>query len=277
MVTTTRATGSSASRTSTGSTSGRLVIGARGQRVSELQQLLQGQGLYGARIDGRFGPVTNAAVREFQRAHGLKVDGWAGPKTMAALRAAGTGTPGVSSFASPGAGLSLTGTGPADLALTQAGAGVQAALEYGRSVIGAKYASVNPYRFGDIAWPGGTRQSVNGSGSSYTYPAGTQVFDCSGFVVACYRRAGVDLAARGLATSGAIRANAGGFLQNLRQDELKPGDLITYAGDHNGVGHVVIYLGNNQCLECSGSKGVHIGTVKWERANSFRRVPGMDA
>jgi peptidoglycan hydrolase-like protein with peptidoglycan-binding domain len=46
-------------------------------------------------VDGEYGPLTKAAVTEFQRAHPpLEVDGWAGPETMKAIRAALVALPG---------------------------------------------------------------------------------------------------------------------------------------------------------------------------------------
>lgn len=242
----------------------RLARGASGPAVRELQALLNTCGFYGKTVDGKFGPLTEAAVREFQARHGLKVDGWAGPKTMAVLERVAGGSAGP---VPPGS------VGPVRGSPAPAGAGVQAALAYGKSVLGSPYAAVNPFRFGDVRWDGGRHQSVNGSGTWWQYPRGTRVFDCSGFVVACFRRAGVDLLSRGLATSGAIAANRSGFLENLTRDQLRPGDLITYRSASNGVGHVVIYLGQGRTLESSGSGGVRYGLVDWSRANAFRRVP----
>lgn len=53
--------------------------GSRGDDVKTLQRKLN------LIPDGIFGPLTEEAVREFQKSHGLTADGIAGPKTWAAL------------------------------------------------------------------------------------------------------------------------------------------------------------------------------------------------
>lgn len=61
-----------------------LAFDARGAEVKELQARL-------ALVrDGWYGPVTTAAVKDFQRANGLDVDGIVGSKTWAALNATST-------------------------------------------------------------------------------------------------------------------------------------------------------------------------------------------
>ena len=60
--------------------------GATGLEVKKLQKKLKALGLNPGRIDGAFGRITEAAVREFQRNSGLPADGIAGPRTLAALR-----------------------------------------------------------------------------------------------------------------------------------------------------------------------------------------------
>jgi peptidoglycan hydrolase-like protein with peptidoglycan-binding domain len=64
-----------------------LSSGAEGRQVQLLQQALGG-----VRVDGIFGPETEAAVRSFQASKGLTVDGIVGPQTSAALRGAPAGT-----------------------------------------------------------------------------------------------------------------------------------------------------------------------------------------
>ncbi len=68
---------------------GLLYLGSEGPQVSELQRRLKAAyASYAGQlpIDGDFGPLTDAAVREFQRRTGLVVDGIVGAQTAAALK-----------------------------------------------------------------------------------------------------------------------------------------------------------------------------------------------
>lgn len=60
--------------------------GIKGRTVRKLQKALKkrpaGRGL---KVDGKFGPATEEAVRTFQRNHHLEVDGVVGPKTWRVL------------------------------------------------------------------------------------------------------------------------------------------------------------------------------------------------
>lgn len=69
---------------------GQAPIGRAEESTKLLQEQLSKLGYVGRNgqalsVDGQFGPQTEHAVREFQRAHGLKEDGIAGPQTMSAL------------------------------------------------------------------------------------------------------------------------------------------------------------------------------------------------
>lgn len=54
-------------------------------RSKEIQTALKNAGFYDGKIDGKVGPKTKKAIRQFQEAKGLKVDGKVGPKTWAEL------------------------------------------------------------------------------------------------------------------------------------------------------------------------------------------------
>lgn len=53
----------------------------------EIQMILVHHGYVGVHVDGDYGPVTEKAVRQWQKANGLFVDGIPGPVTMGSLRA----------------------------------------------------------------------------------------------------------------------------------------------------------------------------------------------
>ncbi|WP_219821309.1 peptidoglycan recognition protein family protein [Methylobacter tundripaludum] len=56
--------------------------GSQSDLVKEIQKKV---GFVGGDVDGKFGSLTEAAVRRFQRTHGLVPDGIVGPNTWAAL------------------------------------------------------------------------------------------------------------------------------------------------------------------------------------------------
>jgi murein DD-endopeptidase MepM/ murein hydrolase activator NlpD len=68
-------------------------IGNSGWDVAALQFLLLRRGYGPGRIDGAFGPLTQAAVIRAQRASGLAVDGMAGRQTIRSLRGRSAGVP----------------------------------------------------------------------------------------------------------------------------------------------------------------------------------------
>jgi peptidoglycan hydrolase-like protein with peptidoglycan-binding domain len=60
--------------------------GDRGWDVAAMQYILARRGYPPGAIDAVFGPMTDGALRNFQRAYGLSADGVAGPVTISALR-----------------------------------------------------------------------------------------------------------------------------------------------------------------------------------------------
>jgi murein DD-endopeptidase MepM/ murein hydrolase activator NlpD len=77
-------------------------LGHSGWDVAALQFLLLRRGYGPGRVDGAFGPLTQAAVLRAQRAAGIGTDGLAGPQTIRALRGGGSsGTQTVSNPTGP--------------------------------------------------------------------------------------------------------------------------------------------------------------------------------
>ncbi|MBU1006946.1 MAG: peptidoglycan-binding protein [Candidatus Omnitrophica bacterium] len=52
----------------------------------EIQKALKGAGFDPGAVDGKMGPRTQQAIKEFQRTKGLKIDGKVGPKTWVELK-----------------------------------------------------------------------------------------------------------------------------------------------------------------------------------------------
>ena len=62
-----------------------LCRGSKGENVRQLQQALINLGYLSGKADGKFGPVTEQAVIQFQKANNLTADGLAGTKTLTLL------------------------------------------------------------------------------------------------------------------------------------------------------------------------------------------------
>lgn len=134
------------------------------------------------------------------------------------------------------------------------------ALAWGRTQIGTPYAAVNPFRFGDIPWDGGAHLSVNGNGKTYQFPAGTRVYDCSGFATSVWRRAGVDLAEWDATTSQSMLVK----IPRVDPSQAAPGDLVVKDSDGDGVAdHVLVLDEGGFSLEATGP-GVVRREMSWE-------------
>jgi cell wall-associated NlpC family hydrolase len=146
--------------------------------------------------------------------------------------------------------------------------GVQEALDWGKTQIGAPYASVNPYRFGTVGWDGGSHTSTIGSKATYQFPAGTRVYDCSGFATSLWRKAGVDLGKYDATSSASMLAR----IPQVPWAEARPGDLVITDSDGDGVaGHVAVIDGNGTVLDAQPNGGVQRRALSWEHVMAVVR------
>jgi cell wall-associated NlpC family hydrolase len=74
--------------------------------------------------------------------------------------------------------------------------------------------------------------------------AGPNTFDCSGLTMMAWKAAGVSLPHNAAEQYHAIK--------HITRSQLMPGDLVFY----NGLGHVGIYIGNNQIIHAPNSRTV---------------------
>lgn len=127
--------------------------------------------------------------------------------------------------------------------ITNATNKANAIISYGKRFLGT------PYRFGA------------------EYPK-TGKFDCSSFVQYVYAHNGISLprVSRDQAKKGVYVAKA----------NIRPGDLLFFSvGNSKTIGHVAIYVGNNQILHTYGAGGVKVAKINTYWKNHYitaRRV-----
>ena len=79
-------------------------------------------------------------------------------------------------------------------------------------------------------------------------------FDCSGFVQYVLKQCGISVP-----RTTELQAQVG---QEIRKSELRPGDLVFLQNTYRaGISHVGIYIGNDQMIHASSSKGVTISQL----------------
>jgi hypothetical protein len=86
-----------------------------------------------------------------------------------------------------------------------------------------------------------------------TTPSG---FDCSGFMIYVFDKVGIDLPR----TSSDQYSSAG---VKVSKSDLQPGDLVFFEKTYNkaGVTHAGIYIGNNEFISATSSRGIKIDSL----------------
>ncbi len=78
-------------------------------------------------------------------------------------------------------------------------------------------------------------------------------FDCSGFVQYVYSQAGISLP-----RTADVQYYAG---TPVNKEDLRPGDLVFFAGDYVNISHVGIYLRDGEFIHASTTQGIAIDSL----------------
>ena len=215
---------SSATTSSTSSSSDDMVNpGDRGSIVSTIQTKLKSLGYYTySKITDFYGPITEAAVRQFQSANGLTVDGIVGPKTLAKLNSGSAVSKSSAKKTTSTSSASSSKTVSVLGASSSSNAKIEAMITYAKSKLGCKY-----------VW-GAT---------------GPNTFDCSGLVISALKSVGVSAPRTSTAMSQVTSWD------KISLANLQRGDLVFFSSSSSSVGHVGIYLGDGQFIHASSGTG----------------------
>ncbi|MFF0413814.1 peptidoglycan-binding protein [Kitasatospora sp. NPDC004745] len=198
---------------------GTLRTGASGPCVSTLQTLLNTFKAGRLVADGRFGPATDTAVRNFQASHGLVIDGIVGAAVKNAL------------YSSTPAPLP---SGPVNATKV---------LNAAKSYLGVPYVWGGGHSLRGEG-PGPSLGTCDGyTGSIHPCPADTTAgLDCSGLVRAAFWfGAGIDLANGGDTTEQTLDKH----LTPITEAQRRPGDVEYFGTGPHDTTHVVLYAGTD--------------------------------
>ncbi len=268
--------------------------GDKGDAVSALQKRLKELEYYDyASITGFYGPVTEDAVKRFQRTNDLTVDGIAGPVTLDLLN-----SDNAKYFCI------YPGDRGSDVEALQARLGELGFYTYGKNtgyfgtitenalkefqaqhsltVDGKAGKNTRCILFSDDAqkWDGQDRIKSDEQpsapeisstekmlafaneqlGKKYVYSTeGPNTFDCSGFVYYVLKYMGVSTSRYSAAGFSGVES----WSQVSDKASLVPGDLVFFKSDSSTrIGHTGIYIGNNEFIHASSSNNcVKISTM----------------
>ena len=206
--------------------------GSHGHDVLLLQQKLKSVGYHVGSLDGVFGADTERAVAEFQRDNKIRITGKVNNATWRALKTAKQ-RPWGSNVKPPQKKSPAPYHRPASAPLAPNGRQILARYKVNSLLRSAKSYIGVPYSFG-----GDTPKA----------------FDCSGYLQYVFAENGISIP-----RTADEQYKLG--LRTRSTSELVPGDLVFFTTYAPGASHCGIYLGNNQFIHASSSRGVIIDTL----------------
>ncbi len=195
----------------------------RGNDVIEVQKDLKELNYYTtSRVDGIYGAASKQAVAKFQRSEGLPADGIVGPQTKQHLAKA----------------IDIKETSPSQQHVQQPVKTTQKSVD--NSAIGQRIVA----------------HALRDTGIPYVWGGTThRGFDCSGFVLHLFQQEGI---------TNLPRNSADIFKHgtSISKANLQPGDVVFFKNTYRpGISHMGIYIGNNNFVHASSSKGTTVTSL----------------
>lgn len=226
-----------------------LKLGVSDPRVLLLKSDLKELGYLKTASGNSFDQALDTALKAFQKKAGLKADGKAGDSTLEAITKALAVKRGYTDAqtATQKAKTTTASTAPKATATQAAKVAAKASAATTTKTATTKQASSRGAE--------AVRLSKTYLGVDYVYGgASSKGFDCSGFTMYIMNKNGVSL------PHGATAQYAYGTA--VKRADLQAGDLLFFKTGDAPIGHVGIYIGNNQFIHASSAKdGVIISNL----------------
>ncbi|MFP3728529.1 NlpC/P60 family protein [Priestia filamentosa] len=195
----------------------------RGNDVMEVQKDLKELKFYTTSgLDGIYGSASKQAVIKFQRSEGLRADGIVGPQTKREL------------------------------------ANVMDSKEtyHSQQRVQPSVKSSQHVKSNSTLGQRMVAHALRDRGIPYVWGGATHSgFDCSGFILHLFKEEGIN----------SLPRNSADIYKHgiyVSKSNLQPGDIVFFKNTYRpGISHMGIYIGNNQFVHASSSKGTTITSL----------------